>query len=65
MKRTKELIKTINETITESEMDTSKISGVKWVFTQIQYGKEYLRRFPYWFQLGTLCILIFHFHLEI
>jgi hypothetical protein len=29
MKRTKELIKTINETITESEMDTSKISGVK------------------------------------
>jgi len=29
MKRTKELIKNINETITESEMDTSKISGVK------------------------------------
>jgi hypothetical protein len=29
MKRTKELIKKINETITESEMDTSKISGVK------------------------------------
>jgi hypothetical protein len=29
MKRTKELIKTINETITESEMDTSKVSGVK------------------------------------
>jgi hypothetical protein len=29
MKRTKELIKTINETITESEMDTSKIYGVK------------------------------------
>jgi hypothetical protein len=29
IKRTKELIKTINETITESEMDISKISGVK------------------------------------
>lgn len=29
MKRTKELIKSINDTITESEMDTSKIPGVK------------------------------------
>jgi hypothetical protein len=29
IKRTKELIKTINETITESEMDISKIPGVK------------------------------------
>lgn len=29
MKRTKELIKTINDTVTESEMDTNKIPGVK------------------------------------
>ena len=29
IKRTKELIKTINETITESDMDISKIPGVK------------------------------------
>jgi hypothetical protein len=29
MKRTKELIKTINDTITESDVDTSKIPGVK------------------------------------
>ncbi len=29
VKRTKELIKTINDTITESDMDTSKIPGVK------------------------------------
>lgn len=29
MKRTKELIKNINETVAESEMDTSKIPGVK------------------------------------
>ena len=29
MKRTKELIKTISDTITESDMDTSKIPGVK------------------------------------
>jgi hypothetical protein len=65
MRRTKELIKTINETVTESEMDTSKISGVKWVSTQIQYGKECLHRYLYWFQQEILCILIFHFHLEI
>lgn len=29
MKRTKELIKTINDTVTESEMDINKIPGVK------------------------------------
>lgn len=29
MKRTKELIKTINDTITDSDIDTSKIPGVK------------------------------------
>jgi hypothetical protein len=29
MKRTKELIRIINDTITESDVDTSKIPGVK------------------------------------
>jgi hypothetical protein len=47
MKRTKELIKIINDTITESDVDTSTIPGVKWVYSKIQCGMEYLLQFQY------------------